>query len=62
MSGFGEIHAEQQRQDDDAECWMHHETSRCDEVLDEIKCFVKSGVISESEVIQAIRGITNERQ
>lgn len=59
MSSMSELHAEQQGQDDMMECYMHHETSRCDEVVNEIVSFIKSGVISESEAIQAIRELDN---
>ena len=58
-SSMSELHQEQQGQDGMMECWMHHESSRCAEVVNEIACFIRSGAISFEEVERILRELPN---
>ena len=56
MSGFKDIHMEQQGQCDDMECWYAHEEQACHNAISEIASFINSGAISFEEVERIIRG------
>ena len=56
MSAHSQLHAEQQGQHDDAECWYAHEEQAFHNAVQEVKGFIDSGAVTFEQVEKILRG------